>query len=234
MLLPSPRALRRWLLSLAGVLTVLGVGVELASYAPGSRKLEPLVAFFSLSYERNLPTWYASALLLGCAFVLAGIARVAGSRREQGWRHWWALALAFAYISLDESVGLHEHLGGLLSLGGVLFFTWVVPAALLVLLGGLAFLPFLARLAPRRRGQFILAGGLYVGGALLMELPLGWWTEQHGNDNLVYALIDHVEEALELVGASLFLAALVEELGERVEFAARKEAAHGAGPTAPR
>ncbi|NTX57257.1 hypothetical protein HUA74_24035 [Myxococcus sp. CA051A] len=233
MLLPSPRSLRRWLLSLAGLLTAIGVGVEVAYSALGARKLEPLVAFLSLSYERNLPTWYASALLLSCALVLAGIARVAGRPREQGWIHWWALALAFAYISLDESVGLHEHLGSLLSLSGVLFFTWVVPAAILVVLGGLAFLPFLARLAPRRRGQFILAGVLYVGGALLMELPLGWWTEQHGNDNLVYALIDHVEEALELVGASLFLAALVEELSERVEFAVRKEAAHGPGPTAP-
>lgn len=229
MLLAS-HTLRRWLLALAGVLTTLGVGAELTYYVLDARQLEPLVTFLSLSYERNLPTWYASALLLGCALVLAGIARVATLARAPGRNHWWALAVAFTYISLDESVGLHEHLGGLLSLGGVLFFTWVVPAAVLVVLGGLAFLPFLARLPPRRRGQFILAGVLYVGGALAMELPLGWWTEQHGNDNLVYALIDHVEEALELVGASLFLAALAEELGERVVLTAREEAAHGASP----
>ncbi|AKF85397.1 hypothetical protein MFUL124B02_11760 [Myxococcus fulvus 124B02] len=232
-MLPAPHILRRWLLAVASLLTLLGVGVEAAHAALGDEGLGPFVAFLSLSYERNLPTWYASTLLLGCALVLAGIAQVAGRSREPGWRHWWALTLAFAYISLDESVGLHEHLGGLLSLGGVLFFTWVVPAAVLVLLGGLAFLPFLARLPARRRGQFILAGLLYVGGALVMELPLGWWTEQHGNDNLVYALIDHVEEALELVGASLFLVALVEELGERVVLTARKEGSHGSGPAAP-
>lgn len=231
---PSPHTLRRWLLALACVLTALGVGVEVAYYALGARKLEPLVTFLSLSYERNLPTWYASGLLLACALVLAGIARAAGRSRDPSRRHWWALAGAFAYISLDESVGLHEHLGGLLSLGGVLFFTWVVPAAVLVVLGGLAFLPFLARLPSRRRGQFILAGVLYVGGALAMELPLGWWTERHGNDNLVYALIDHVEEALELVGASLFLAALVEELGGRAVLTVREEAAHEPGPATPR
>ncbi|WP_228680788.1 hypothetical protein [Myxococcus xanthus] len=68
----------------------------------------------------------------------------------------------------------------------------------------------------------------------MMELPLGWWAEQHGNDNLVYALIDHVEEALELIGASLFLAALAEELGERVVLTVRKEEPHGPGPAAPR
>lgn len=227
-MLPVPHTLRRWLLTTAGVLTALGVGAEVTYSRWRAEPLEPLVAFLSLSYERNLPTWYASGLLLGCALVLAAIARAATLARAPGRRHWWALAAAFAYISLDESVGLHEHLGGLLSLGGVLFFTWVVPAAVLVLLGGLAFLPFLAKLPARRRGQFILAGVLYVGGALAMELPLGWWTEQHGNDNLVYALIDHVEEALELVGASLFLAALTEELGERVVLTAREEAAHGA------
>jgi hypothetical protein len=233
-MLLSPHTLRRWLLTIAGVLTALGVGVEAAHSALGARGLGPLVEFLSLSYERNLPTWYASALLLGCALVLAGIARAATLAQAPGRRHWWALAALFLYISLDESVGLHEHLGGLLSLGGVLYFTWVVPAAVLVAVGGLAFLPFLARLPPRRRKQFIGAGVLYVGGALLMELPLGWWTERHGNDNLVYALIDHVEEALELVGASLFLAALTEELGERVVLTARAEVAHGASPDGAR
>ncbi|HYX90280.1 MAG TPA: hypothetical protein VE782_01860, partial [Myxococcaceae bacterium] len=65
-----------------------------------------------------------------------------------------------------------------------------------------------------RRWQFILAGALYVGGALVMELPLGWWYERAGDANLVYAAIDHLEETLEMIGASLFLSALVEELGE--------------------
>ena len=216
MLLPSAQTLRLVLLVAAGVLTARGVGTEVAYYTGGEERLGPLVAFVSLSYERNLPTWYASGLLLCCALALGLIARVASLSREAGRRHWTALACAFAYLSLDEAVGLHEHLGGLLELDGVLFFSWVVPAAVLVTLGGLAFLPFLARLPPRRRWQFVVAGALYVGGALLMELPLGWWTERHGNDNLVYALIDHVEEALELVGVSLFLGALMEELGERV------------------
>ncbi|RKH07771.1 hypothetical protein D7V97_21010 [Corallococcus sp. CA053C] len=233
MLLAS-HTLRRWLLAMAGVLTALGVGVEVAASVLGTRKLEPLVEFLSLSYERNLPTWYASGLLLACAAVLGGIARAAGLTHDPTRRHWWALAGMFAYISLDESVGLHEHLGGLLSLSGVLYFTWVVPAAVVVVVGGIAFLPFLARLPSRRRVQFIVAGVLYVGGALIMELPLGWWTERHGNDNLMYALIDHLEEALELVGASLFLSALVEELGERVVLTAKEEAARGTSPASPR
>jgi hypothetical protein len=119
-----------------------------------------------------------------------------------------------------------------LELHGVLYFSWVVPGAGLVALFALAFLPLLRRLPARPRGQFLLAGGLYVAGALGMELPLGWWTERAGEDTLVYAVLDHVEEVLELVGASLFLAALVEQLGLRlrVTLAAEgqpEEGAHG-------
>ena len=110
-MLPASHMMRRWLLATAGVLTALGVGVEVAASALGTRRLAPLVEFLSLSYERNLPTWYASGLLLACALVLAGIARAAGLTHEPARRHWWALAVLFAYISLDESVGLHEHPG---------------------------------------------------------------------------------------------------------------------------
>jgi hypothetical protein len=42
-----------------------------------------------------------------------------------------------------------------------------------------------------------------------MELPLGWITENGGVDGLGYALVDWIEEAMEMVGASLALVALV-------------------------
>ncbi len=41
-----------------------------------------------------------------------------------------------------------------------------------------------------------------------MELPLGLWTDVHGDDNVGYALLDWTEETLELVGATLFVLAL--------------------------
>jgi hypothetical protein len=174
-----------------------------------------VLEFLSLSYERNLPTWYASGLLLCCALALAAIARYAALTGAPRRRHWWGLAAAFLYLSMDESVGLHEHLSDWVHLHGVLYFSWVVPAGAAVLAFALAYLPFLAHLPERPRRQFLVAGALYVTGALGMELPLGYWTELHGNDNLVYALIDLVEESLELLGASLFLAALVEYLEAR-------------------
>ena len=51
-----------------------------------------------------------------------------------------------------------------------------------------------------------------VSGALLMELPLGYWTDLEGTDNLTYGMIDLVEESLEIVGVSLFLYTLLDHL----------------------
>ena len=168
---------------------------------------EPLVEAFSLSYEANLPTWYASVLLFSCGALLAAVARVAYRRRDRDRHLWLLLALTFVYISVDEAVEIHEH-AAVFDTSGVLYFSWVIPAAAVVVALGLAYLPFVRRLPPVTRGRFVVAGALYVGGALGMELPLGWWTEHEGDHNLGYGLIDWVEESLELAGASLFLYAV--------------------------
>ena len=215
-LLLSHDMLRGLLLRVLGVLATLGLSVELVHALWRPRGFKPVLWFLSLSYEQNLPTWYASGLLLCCALALAAISREATLSGAPLRRHWWGLAAAFLYLSMDEAVGLHEYLGGGWELRGVLYFSWVVPAAVLVTALALVYLPFLSRLPERPRRRFLVAGALYVGGALGMELPLGYWMERHGDANLTYALIDWVEETLELLGASLFLAALVEYLEARV------------------
>ena len=203
---------RRLAVACSLALAAVGFASEIAYRFLGS-SFESTVEMFSLSYEHNLPTWFSACILFSCGLALAGIASRAQRERERHRWHWWGLCAAFFYISLDETAEIHEHLG-LWELHGVLYFSWVVPAAAAVAVLGALYLPFLLRLPPRRRWQFILAGALYVGGALVMELPLGWWYERAGDANLVYAAIDHLEETLEMIGASLFLSALVEELGE--------------------
>ena len=141
----------------------------------------------------------------------------ARQRDEPYRRHWTVLGIVFFYISLDEAVQLHEHMSEWWSYGGVLYFSWVLPAATFVILLGYLYLPFLNHLSPSTRRRFVTAAVLYVGGALVMELPLGWWTEQHGSDNLTYAMIDLVEETLGFAGVSVFLHALVRELAQRLE-----------------
>lgn len=211
------RPVRRALLAAAGVVSLFGLAAELVhQIAPSVRS--PLLPMFSLSVEANFPTWYAAGLLASCGLALLLIA--AGVRQSGApfRRHWAFLGGLFLYMSLDEAVELHEHLGELVALEGqlhgVLYFSWVVPAAAVVVLLGLAYLRFLKHLPATTRWRFVLAGALYVGGALVVELPLGWWAERAGRDNLVYGLIDWVEETCELFGATLFLASLLAYIGE--------------------
>jgi hypothetical protein len=198
-------AIRRRLLFAVAVVAGLGLAIEAVHTRSHSALVETLLQKLSLSYEGNLPTWFSSSLLLACAVAAGAIA----ARRQAWHRHWWAIAALAAWMSLDEAAELHEHLGGHIGTNGVLYFDWVIPAAVIVAVIVVLFVPFIRALDPRTRTRLIIAGAVYVGGALLMELPLGWWTEQHGTEGLGYALIDWFEETMEMVGATLAFAALL-------------------------
>ena len=172
-----------------------------------------LVYFFGLSYEQNFPTWYVASLLLLCSVLLGLIACAKQRRKAAHVGHWWTLAAAFLYISLDETTEIHEQASDWFDLGGFLYFGWVIPASIVVAVLGLSYLKFLAHLPRKTRNQFILAGAIYVGGALGTEFLLGYWTNLHGRRNLGYGLIDWVQESMELFGVSLFLFSLTEYLG---------------------
>ena len=203
--MPKGPLTRFVVVSAAGVIA-LGLAVELAHGWSHADIVEQLVPLLSLSYEHNLPTWYAVCLLFSCSIALGFVAH----RTNDMARHWWGLCVTFAYLSLDEMAELHERLGGLIGTGGLLYFDWVIPAAAAVAVFGAIYWPFLRRLKPLSRRRFVIAGALYVGGALVLELPLGYWTERAGDDNLVYAMIDFCEETLELLGAGLFLLSVVD------------------------
>lgn len=196
------------LVSAAGLVCGAGLAVELARYAGWIDPEGWLRSALSLSYEGNLPTWYSSILLWTAALGLG----LCGARDEgeEGPR-WWVLAGLFALMSLDEAIELHEHLGGI-ELHGVLYFSWVVPGALLTGAFALSYWGFWRRLPPPTRRGFAWAFAIYVGGALGMELPLGAWFEAHGDENLGYALLDAVEESLEICGLSVFLLAIAGHL----------------------
>lgn len=197
----------RWpLWGAVALLSVAGLGSELLVRAAPSGLTDATVQRLSLSYEGNVPTWAASSLLLVCALVAGSIAALPTSARP---RSWIAVALAFGYASLDEMAQLHESLGGWVETGGVLYFDWVISAAILLVALAFAFWPWLRSLPPATRRRMVLAALLYFGGAVAMELPLGWWTDRAGSDSLGYALIDWVEETMEMCGTLLMLRALM-------------------------
>lgn len=197
-----------------GLIIFAGVLVEVLGATYGWSTQSGLLPLFSLSYEGNVPTFY-SAVILSIAGCLLMFSAMAARKQNAGFvPHWWILALGFFYIAIDEVFSIHELAGGFMNLSGVLYFSWVVPAFFVVLVIGLSYLRFLRHLPRQTALRFLIAGTLYVGGAVGMELPLGYWTEKHGSHNLGYALIDAVEESMEMLAVNLFIVWLLDHLAD--------------------
>jgi hypothetical protein len=166
---------------------------------------------FDLDEENNLPTWFSSFLLLNNALVLYLLTHARASEYR---KHWMALSAGFLILSVDEVAGLHE------SLNTAIEINWAIPGGILVILVGLAFVPYLLSLKRRLAILFLLSGMLYVSGAICVELL----SEDMDEKSLAYAFATAVEEGLEMLGALLFLAVNLGEMKReeiRVAFSSR-------------
>lgn len=178
---------------------------------------------FNLDLENNIPSWYASSSLLLCAVLLGVIGVAKQHERALRSRQWFGLAAIFLYLSLDEAASLHEMaipLGRKLldSIGvssGYLHFAWVIFGMIAFSIVGFSYLRFL-RALPKTTGQlFVMAGLLYVAGALGVEMFGGMAASRGEMDTMFYAVLVAVEEGLEMFGVVLFNYALLSYLGQR-------------------
>src|SRR5262249_30916640 len=145
----------------------------------------------------------------------ANLGAIAASEPPRWRRHWRGLCGVFAFLAVDELAQIHEGLTGpvrtLLHTSGALFFAWVVPYLGVVIVLSLVYLRFWLAMPARLRALTAIAAVLYVGGALGMEMVDGLYLEAHQQKaNLTYGLLTTCEETLEMLGASLFLVALLE------------------------
>lgn len=168
---------------------------------------------FSVNAEQTIPTWYSILLLFMTSVVLALIAAAIRANREHDTVYWVGLAAIFLYLSMDEGAVIHEiaaeWLQSNLTLTGFLTFGWQIVAAPLVILFVLVYLRFLLRLPPRTRNLFILAGLVYVGGALIVEgISANQW-DIGGGLSFEYLAIATVEELCEMLGVVIFIYALL-------------------------
>lgn len=161
-----------------------------------------------LDQEQSFGAWFSSLLLLSCGVLLlvtASNGAPSAPRGRQPFRfHWVVLGFGFVLLSLDEVVGLHE------TLNTVVDYSWTIPGATLALLVGIAFLPFLARLPSRTRWFFILAGLVYLGGALGIERASETLAYADLLDTLEYNLATALEEVMEMSGAAIMLLAVID------------------------
>lgn len=209
----SPDAYLRLMSAILAVVLVLNLVAIYGFHTSDADRVRRLARLFLLDAESNFATLFNFSLIAVNAALLGLISLAAFDERDH-WRwHWTILGLLFLLLAYDEAASLHERLmpiGRALVPGeGLLFFTWVIFGAGFVLVVVLAYLRFVLALPRRTSTLVVLAGALYVGGALGIELWGGHFASANGMDNIGFQLIATVEETLEIAGQILFGYALL-------------------------
>jgi hypothetical protein len=209
--LADPSRVGRVLGTIALLLVLASVAGQLFKYTTGHGRVFGLIPLLDLDREQNLPTFYSTVLLVLASAIVAVIAALKREGRDAYARHWLFLAIIFFFMAIDETAGFHEltmhpmrsALGS--AAEGALFFAWVVPGAVVVLVVALWYLRFVLHLPPRTRNLVIAAAAIFVGGALGVELLEGQYAVQHGQLNLGYSMIATVQEGMEMAGVVVFI-----------------------------
>ena len=196
------------LLTLAGLLQVL-VRYE---FRAGQHTPE-LLLIFDPGAESSFANWYQSLTLL-LASVLLGLLWIRHRDSTSGFaRHWLGLSALFLWFSMEEVVDIHERLitplARLARASGVFTFAWVILGIPFVLAFMAIYARFWLALPPEPRRQFLLAGALYVGGALIAEMLAGLLVNEFGLRSLRVQLLALLEECLEMIGIVVFVHALL-------------------------
>ncbi len=188
---------------------------QLITYITGHGTLYGLIPLFNVDRENNFPAFFSALLLLFSALLIFIIALLEKNRKSSLVSKWGVLSIGFLYLAADETLKLHEMMGPPMTrlMGdshlGLLYFTWVIPGIAIVIIVALFFLRFLLKLDTKTRINFLIAGTLYVGGAIGFELIGGRYVELHGQENLTYSTIATIEESLEMAGSIVFVRGLL-------------------------
>jgi len=219
----SPHKLLQILLVVTVLLTLASAVMSLLDQMSIDNSLlaemqESWIRLFDPNGEANIIAWYSSSTLLLCSFLLGIIALVKRKQDDDYARHWGILSLIFLYLSVDEAAVIHEMavkpLRDLFDLGGFFYYGWIIPAGIIVLVVGLAYLKFLLHLPSRTRRLFIVAGGIFVGGAIGMESISGLldylYSQERMASDAIVIMFETIEEFMEMLGIVVFIYALLD------------------------
>lgn len=210
-----PVDLRRvtWVLvAAAAALVVIGAVVDVSRQAVADADLARVLARFDLGVEPSVPTWFSSVVLLLDGLLLLLIARATRVASGRFAGLWLLLGLVFIVLSADEAAQFHEMIDTevprWLRLQGVPVLPWVLAAGAFAVLVAVVHVPLLLALPRLFAWLFLLAGALFVGGAVGMEIAGGLAVERFGVASLPHIAARSAGEALEMAGSILFFHAL--------------------------
>ncbi|MBR9825702.1 MAG: hypothetical protein GYB36_07855 [Alphaproteobacteria bacterium] len=190
-----------------------------------------VVTLLHLDREQNLPTLFSVLLLLG-ASLLAGLS--AHRSIPGGWLHrgWWIVSTALALMAIDEFASIHERVDAAmrfyLGTENLPYAAWPIPYLIIVILAGITLWRWFFSLQFKQALGLVIAGTIYLSGAVGIELIAGEYIAQidpdHlGHPDLTRDLFATVEETAELCGLYLLIRTLAKGISEGPEAVSMRE-----------
>jgi len=217
-----PRNVALTLMAVAAMLILASSALLVIDSLTGytSVLIHKAMKLFYVELELNVPAFFSTLLLLFASVLLFTISFLKRQESDRFRIQWIVLGAGFLFMSFDEIAAIHERsiepmraLMGEKGLG-VLYFAWVVPAIVLVVFLALYFLKFLFNLPARTRYTFILAGFIFLGGSIGVEMISARSTELYGVETLAYMVLTTIEEMCEMGGVILFIYGLLSYMAE--------------------
>lgn len=227
-----PASVLRFLLWIIFVLAILHIAQFSAAFIIDDFEVYERIRMFDFDYEKNIPSLYSSLAILFCALILACIATERRRSNAPFKNHWFFLAIIFVYLGFDEALALHEEVGDLVEdyelveAEGFLYFAWVVPYSILMLLFVITYARFVFSLPRQTMLLFIFSGGLFITGAFGFEVFSARQADLEGFDTVGYHVLYTFEELCEMIGIALFCYALLSYIKDEhgdIHFSLKRE-----------
>lgn len=213
----GPRTLTRFLLLVAVFLVGMHLITQFSALYLGHKSLLGFVRMFDLNGEWNFPAVFSAGLLLLCSLLIWVIATAMSGGRASYQRHWQVMAGIFLFLAADELMALHDRLQAPLAsffhLSGFWYAGWTIPYGIGLLIFLFAYRKFVFHLPRRYFTLFVVAGAVYVIGAIGFESLGAEYLYSIGglsvtDRGVVWVLLYTVEEVLEMAGLIVFVYAL--------------------------
>lgn len=205
------------------IIITLGLFSYIIVHISGDYSVVKYLRIFDVGHEQSIPTYFSTLNLLLSSILLYVIYSNEKKIHHKGSNYWLFLSVLFLFLSLDESISIHENLGKIhdyLAQKDVMpklldTHQWLVFGSLFVVIIGLILLPFFKLLQKSTLYLFLLSGAIFLIGAIGFEF-LGAIMLKTGfvesKKDFIYLIRRIFEEGFEMYGIAIFNCALYREI----------------------
>ncbi|GAA3509368.1 hypothetical protein GCM10022393_22160 [Aquimarina addita] len=168
---------------------------------------------FNFDTEKNFPSVFSSLLHLIASILLLSIGLTKLKTKTKKF-FWFSLSVVFLFLALDELLRIHEKIGRymdtMVDKSGIFYYSWLIPYGIAVILLGILYIKPFFRLPRKTIINFIIAGFIFIMGAMGLEMITGSYIDSSNFGNVELKLIPQIfvlytiEELLEMIGITFF------------------------------